>query len=346
LFATGLATTGVTSPAAFAASLRRLIEPEDPADGETAVLVPVDDHATVAAQLPDCNLEIICYDGDFTDAADEIAVGDDFFLQSQTYAVTPFMSVIGPTLVRIEGAEDFEAFLTDADVAYGSGEFAEHTTHPLIQLADLPALRRSTRTPDPARRIFVAPDGALSTSPSGAALATFGEPLSTLLSSWQRRQPADPADADPVPLSRVLPESTRVTALRDRPWLARYFTVLDALRHAHQLGHTDLAVSGFGDSVDDAVSRSVASPDLPVLLTGDGQNLVHEPLCGKTFAVSADTAKLVEVLLVAGEEQQAVDLAGSALRVAEPQIRRGLHAVAARFPALALAGITGTETLR
>jgi len=352
LSAAGLRTAGVTGPAAFAAAIRRLTDYPAGATNEVAVLVPVDDREPIAAQLLDSRVEIVGYDGDFTDAADEIAVGDDFFLQCQSYAVTPFMSVIGPTLVRIDGIEDFEAFLTDADVAHESGEFAEHTRHPLIQLADLPALRGpaqrgsgqegSAQSSDPARRIFVAADGALSTSPSGAVLGSFGDPLETVLSSWQQLQPADPAAADPVPLHRALPEPVRLTALRDRPWLPRYLTVLDALRHANQLGHPDTAVAGFGESADVAFSRSVADPALPVLLAGDDVNLVHDPLSGKTFAVSADTARLVGVLSVAGEEEQAVALAQSALQVAEPQVRHGLRAVVARFPALAPAGTAWT----
>ena len=79
---------------------------------------------------------VVGYQGSAAEPGEELSIGDDFFLQIQDYATSEYMSLLGPTLIRICGPQDFAAFLADADRARDTGSFAEFATNPAVQFAD------------------------------------------------------------------------------------------------------------------------------------------------------------------------------------------------------------------
>ncbi|MFC5827809.1 daptide biosynthesis RiPP recognition protein [Nonomuraea insulae] len=92
---------------------------------------------------------VVPYEGSASEPGAEMSLSETFFLQMQDYATSEYMSVIGPTAIRIFGEEDFELYLSDADRAAAEGHFAEFLTHPTVRLADVPALGAA---PEPAGR--------------------------------------------------------------------------------------------------------------------------------------------------------------------------------------------------
>lgn len=281
----------------------------------TVLFLPATGAVLSAAEGP----AVLGYEGSFSDTGDDICVDGDFYLQTQTYAVSEFMSVVGPTLVRITGDDDFAAFLADADRAWESGEFAGYLTHPAVHLADLPGLGHGASGDGPALRLYVFADGAVSTSPTGLPFGELGDSLATLEREWLRLS-ADCAVPCGVCLGAALPDDRRSAALADRRWAARYLTALDALRDACARGLEAPRVSGFGGRLvaglgDRGLDADVADGTAPVLLWTDQAAQLYVPTQSRSFALGADAAALVEILLAAGHVEPAVECAQDLLRL-------------------------------
>ncbi|TYB57202.1 hypothetical protein FXF51_40970 [Nonomuraea sp. PA05] len=83
---------------------------------------------------------VVPYEGSLSEPGAEMSLSESFFLQTQDYATSEYMSVIGPTAIRVFGEDDFELYLSDADRAVAEGHFAEFLIHPTVRLADAPGL--------------------------------------------------------------------------------------------------------------------------------------------------------------------------------------------------------------
>lgn len=274
--------------------------------------------------------DVVGYKGSFRDWDGEVSVGDDFFLQTQRYAVTPFLSVVGPTLVRITDVDDFDAFLHDADTAWNTGVFAEHAMHPLLQWADVPALGSGADSDGPALRLFISSAGEVSTSPCGRRIGWLGDDVDGLVSTWGAVNSASDAPCS-VCLARAVPEPVRADALARRPWLARYLEVLDALREGKARGWGATTVGGFGDQFGHG-SGAV------VLLHHDGVTHLHDPATGRTFKVGADASVVAEALLSTGSKSAAVLEVARRLHIDQTSAREALEAVVARIGGVAREG--------
>ena len=55
----------------------------------------------------DAGENVVGYGGSFRECNTEASLGDDFYLQVQNYSISQYVSVIGPTLVRIADETDF-----------------------------------------------------------------------------------------------------------------------------------------------------------------------------------------------------------------------------------------------
>lgn len=252
---------------------------------------------------------IVAYEGSLREAGAEMSLSEAFFLQTQDYGTSEYMSVIGPTAIRVFGEEDFELYLADADRAAAEGVFAEFLTHPTVRIADLPALGAGPGLDGPRLRLHARPDGELSTSPTGLPLGKVGDDLSLLSAAWTR---INAAGAHPcaVCLGEAVPEETRAAALAARPWLGRYLTVLAGIRDLRLRGASDVRASGFGGRLSPALEAVTApadltDPDLPVLLWTDDAAYVHQPWPSRTFEVEHRAGRLAEALLVCGSIEAA-----------------------------------------
>ncbi|MFD7028532.1 daptide biosynthesis RiPP recognition protein [Streptomyces sp. NPDC059917] len=276
---------------------------------DSVVFVPGHTEGTDAPDGP----VVTGYEGSLSEPGAECSLGTDFYLQIQNYGISAYMSVVGPTLIRVADDMDLDAYLADADEARRSGVFPDFLTNPVIQLADLPALGAGTAGDGPRRRLYVDQGGALSTAPGGARLGVLGEDrLDRVEARWL------------LPDGSGAPEQ-----VAERPWLGRYLAAIGAVRDLRARGVVDVRVSGFGGRLGAAATAAAAATGpadtadalLPLLLWSGEHAFVHDPASGRTFGLDPAAAALAEVLLVSGSVA-----AGSA-----HADRTGLERVAAYF---------------
>lgn len=270
---------------------------------------------------------IVRYGGNAGLEGTEIALGYDFYLQVLRYAVSQYMSVVGPTLVRIADDGDLAVFLQDADRARVDGEFPPFLTNPLVHLADIPALGAPWRHSGPSQRLHVTAEGWCSTSPAGLRLGTVGATQVDLLGRWNDVNAAAELPCA-VSLGGVVTAVTRVQALRERPWLPQYLNALHLLREATARGISGLQVSGFGrrltgdELLDDRLSAAADRSTLVIAWSGE-RALIHDPRTRRTLEAARQAAELVEVLLaLGGVGRAAMHRPREALQYVEAQLAR------------------------
>ncbi|MGI5197048.1 daptide biosynthesis RiPP recognition protein [Streptomyces sp. CA-288835] len=287
----------------------------------TVVLVPGDEPSAEPVRHEASGAEVITWQGSLGEPGAEAGLHPDFYLQVQAYSITPYLSVLGPTLVRVAEEADFQAYLDDAEQALNEGEFSEFLTHPAVQLGDLSALGGGPEGDGPGLRLYVAADGTVRVSPAGAPLGSVGTPRDELHRAWQ-----ESADA-----LGALPDGTsRTRRLADRPWIGRYLAAVGAAREAVTRGVNQPRVSGFGGRMVSALNHVAdlrdRSATAPLLLWNDERALIHHPVDRRTVALSTDAARAAEALLVTGSAQEAA-------RYADPGT---VDAVAAYFAGIEL----------
>ncbi|MFJ3880529.1 daptide biosynthesis RiPP recognition protein [Streptomyces sp. NPDC090077] len=268
---------------------------------------------TPDAGIPDGPV-VAGYEGSLSEPGLECSLGTDFYLQIQNYGVSAYMSVVGPTLIRVADDMDLDAYLADADQARQAGTFPDFLTNPVIQLADLPALGAGPAGDGPRCRLYADQDGFLSTAPGGARLGVLGEDTLEQLDTRWLLGSAAAADGGPA---------------ADRPWLGRYLAAVGAVRDLRSRGvAAEVRVSGFGGRLN-AAAASVPADEaadttdalLPLLLWAGEDAFVHDPASGRTFGLDPVAAGLAEVLLVTGSAEAGAGYAD----------RAGLEQVAAYF---------------
>lgn len=296
----------------------------DMVDAGTTVLVPGHD-GSVDGPL------IVGYEGSLSEPGAEFSHDFNFYLQIQAYGLSEYMSVVGPTVVRVADNVDFETYLRDADGARYDGMFADFLTNPVVQLADLPALGAGLAGDGPSLRLYVGPSGEVSTSPGGQRLGTVGDSLKDVTAEWARIN-AVSSHPCAVCLGGGLPASVREPALAERPWLGRYLAALHGIRDLRSRGLTVTGVSGFGKRLVPALSevpdpRDVADPSLPLLLWTDDSVYAHSPGDERSFQLAGMAPELTEMLLVYGSVEAAAHIAdGDKLeRVCELFNRAGIE---------------------
>ncbi|MGK5629178.1 daptide biosynthesis RiPP recognition protein [Streptomyces sp. URMC 123] len=275
--------------------------PSVPADVVATVVAADRDHALALADSPltgpgtvilapggdDPDRNLTGYEGSFTEPGGDVAIGTDgdVYIATQDYATGAFMSVIGPTIVRITHEDDTSLFLKDADEALARGRFPEFLVSPSVILADLPRLHSHYRhTGGPTTRLYVQPDGSLCLSP-------FLPPIGRLGAGLAELEEADDAEG----------------GLTVR-WIGRYLAAVDALRYFALRGFTGLTVSGFGHRLTEHAplgedAADLSRPDLPLVLWNEQQAYVTD---GKRiFAVGRGAAAVTEAVLTLGKSEAA-----------------------------------------
>lgn len=288
----------------------------------TTLFVPGEDAVPAGGPV------VVGYGGSLGEPGAELSLNDEFYLQTQAYGVSEYISVLGPTVVRIAEFGDFPAYLADADRARAEGVFADFLTYPVIQLADLSALGAGPLQDGPRTRLYVAADGGVSTAPGGRRIGEPGDGLDRLEAAWA----AINAESDQpcaVCLGAVVDEAERSCALASRPWLGRYLAAVAGIRDLRARGCFDVRVSGFGDRLLPALAEVLSPADatsaaLPLLLwTRDAAYVTGE----RTFKLDLDAGKLAEALLVTGSVDAAAEHATSSLGLTEEAAREALHLV-------------------
>lgn len=266
----------------------------------------VDDDSVILSPDEHPDPRVVRYRGSLTVPGDEGSINDELFLQTQEYRSCPYVSVLGPTFVRITHPTDLDVFLRDADAARATGQIADYLLEPALRVADGCALGESAGGAGPRSRLVVRGGGEVSTSPTGTALGAVGDGLAELV---RRHDEINDAATQPcaVSLGAVVDDQVRTQALDSRPWLGRYLAGVDAIKALRARGGTGLHLSGFGHRLSSAVegidARDETSPLL--LLWSDDAAYVVEPATRRTVRIALRTGALVEAILVAGSVEAA-----------------------------------------
>jgi hypothetical protein len=276
-------------------------------DADSTVFVGGRDDAGPLSREPG-HPRVIGYQGSAGEPGEELSIGDDFFLQIQDYATSEYMSLLGPTLIRICGSEDFAAFLADADRARSTGGFAEFSTNPAVQFADQNAYGAAAvdgpEAGGPTLRLWVDGAGSVSTSVNGTVLGTIGDPFDTIARRW-REINAGSSFPSAVCLGAGIGEDERSAALADRPWLPDYLLALDAIKDLHARGQRDVRVSGFGGRRSTELAASDGHSAAQVLLWTEDANYLVDSRIGRTFRIDEPAARAVDAVLALGSVEAA-----------------------------------------
>lgn len=248
---------------------------------------------------------VMGYDGSLTDPGGDVQIGPQFFLQTQDYGTSEYLSLIGATLIRVVDEQDFAAYLSDADNAYTEGVFVDFVSHPMVRLCDVGALGATTPADGPRLRLWVDEGDVVHTSVAGAPLGSLTDGLPALEQQWKEFNAAS-AGPCAVSLATAVPEATRVEALARRPWLGHYLDAVAAIRSLRIRQNGDLGrlkVSGFGHRVDpdlQGVTGADVAAGAPVLLWEGEVGYLYAPDTERLFQLSIPVARHVERLLVHG----------------------------------------------
>ena len=262
------------------------------------------------------HMSVLRYQGDPSEPAGELSVGEDVFVQTQDYATAEYMSVIGPTLLRMLVPEDFPALVSDLDRAAADGAFPEYLLHPASQLGDRSALGGSAASDGPRVRLHLRPDETWSVGPLGAAIGTLGDDFSAIEDAWRRGETQGGAGS--LPLGRVVPEATRSAALGTRPWFGHALSAVIAQQDLRARGIRDVSVSGFGGRLNPALDDGPVVTDspwemphasTPILCWTDETAYFHLPDSGRTFRISRDAAMAFEAIFATGGAAEAARFA-------------------------------------
>ncbi len=239
-----------------------------------------------SAQRVSTSASVFGYRGGLSCPGDRFDLGGDRILEVEAYAVSRFLLVGGPTLIRVTGSEDLDVLAADADRARDTGLFPIVQTSPATQLADLPAFGYPSgkAAAGPTTRLYVRSDGAISVSPSGARLAHIEDPKlsrSTLAHTWEELGGGNPSC--PLTLSESIDEAKRQAVLAASPWLPRFLAAVAAVRALRARGIVTNTVSGFGSRLSPQVppEDGTAPSDRPVILWGASGTFVVDPLSAR-----------------------------------------------------------------
>lgn len=246
----------------------------------------------------DLRMGVGSFRGSFTSASSLIQLSDGLELRSRPYGAAEFLCLDSPTILWIENSDDLSAYLRDADIAWSTGRFAEHLTHPNAIVANLAAVGGAADLAGPASRLFVFPDGGISTSPTGRQLGWHDSGLADIDDRWRSANAAS-RHPDAICLDRVVADRDRTDALAERPWIGRYVVVAGVLRGIRARARQPSAVSGFGNRFAAGLPPPEQPDPLndPVLVRLGSVVIAVDPLDGSWTQLSKQASGALEALL-------------------------------------------------
>lgn len=262
------------------------------------------------------------YDGSIAGPGTEFIISEDFFLQVQSYAISEYVSVVGPTLVRLADPEDLDILHTDVQTALETGSFPEFLTNPIVQLADLPALGLLAAGAGPDARLWVAADGSIAVSPSGTVLGCVGSNRTSIRTAWETQLAPG---ADVGALGSTIQRDDLLGLLDRTPTLGRFLAAVDGVRNLRARRLPLPRVSGFGTTLLpglDPTAGSLLSADLPFLMSSAERHFLVQPGAHRVFEISPTAAVAFEAVIHLGEGAEEVvgaDAAASAVRALSAQ---------------------------
>lgn len=163
-FLTGAPTS---RPVVWVAAGRRPAPDDLPED---ALVIAAEELETAPGQ------ELLLREGELDADCEQIVVDDALEISVMDYVLASYLPCTGPTLLRLAGDADWDAFLEDADDAVATGYVPDHLLSPLVLLEDAWPLASGDL---PAGRCTLTADGAspcLPGAPSPLGRDTGGRP--------------------------------------------------------------------------------------------------------------------------------------------------------------------------
>lgn len=265
-----------------------------------AVALLAEQHSAAAQQLDlpikaqmsvgDTNADLI---GDVVDAAGEVELNDELWVQMCGYAVAPYLSVVGPTLLTVSSEEDLQALERDITGAVHGGSFPSYLTHPQIFVTDLAALGADTA----GAGLWVDDEGTIRHGVRGPVLGRTDDPREEVADAFAMSLKARAS------LNGAL-NAQRMEAFRESFGKVEWFwNAVAAQRELRARGHEGVEV--FGPSALAALYVDMtgaggdkASPDsalpMEMILARAGDNwYVMRPQAAKTVKISHEAAQLL-----------------------------------------------------
>ncbi|MFF3110445.1 daptide biosynthesis RiPP recognition protein [Kitasatospora sp. NPDC057904] len=256
--------------------------------------------------------------GGLAHPGDELSVADEVYVQTFDYCSLPYLSIAGPTVVRITGEADHAAFLADADRAAHGGVWAAALGHSSVHPADIGALAAPARRPGTGR-LYVTTDGTVRTGIGGSDLARVEDGAEAVAMALAAH------GGDPT-LDGVLERSVLLAGAASRPWLGRYLRALDVRRRLAGRFGGEPTVSGFGVRLTPGLPTApVEAVDAPLITEHDGTCYAGPADGSRLFRLGRDSARLLEVFAVLDEAEQAAAEAARLFQVT-PSRAAELHA--------------------
>jgi hypothetical protein len=238
------------------------------------------------------------YRGTLDEPGDEIEIEGAFWVQTTDFASLRYLSVSGPTVVRLTGAEDVAALGAEVAQAVATGTVCEPVLHPGVEVGDRCALAGAVPCTGhglPAR-LYVGADGTVRSAPRGLGFGRVGDPAAGLADA--ARQLARDAD--------VCLEPAVAGALHraDRAALAGYLAAVDALRILSARIRVPWRVSGLGFRyAAEAMGDAPVPPrgDL-LLLAAPDEQVLFDTRVRRAFKINPGMAEVLDVLLHTPDE--------------------------------------------
>lgn len=237
--------------------------------------------------------------GTVSEVGGELRLGDDFFLQSVDYASLRYMTVIGPTVVRLTGPDDVADLFADIALAHTTGSLPPVLCNPLIEFGDhcafgFPCSGRHLV------RLHLDQTGEIRTSPFGVPLGSVTDDVQTL------RERARLLETDPCVPADVAAE----LAVRELAPARLFLAALEALRTLALSAEEDWRttpewrVSGIGFQLAEDGGPMPEGSGLLVLVSGE-HHVLFETATRRTFRTTRFVALVVELLLSERDERAA-----------------------------------------
>lgn len=285
---------------------------------------------------------IVGYEGDFRATGDEMTLDGRDTFELRDYITAPFISIVGPTVIRLGSAKGVAAFLSDADTARDTGVFVDQLLSSAVMLSSRASFVGRDPAGDSLSRVHVTAGGEYRDGPDGMLLGRIGDERADIEAR------AMTAAGRGRAFARIVDRRVLEADLDDRPWLARYVAALDLLRHWDGVP-TRPVISGFGGHLVRALDErrafpGIVSADAPYLLTGDGEEyILVDRASGGRFRLGVDAARAAECLIATGAEAAATVLLAAELGRQTRDVAETVRTIRAMFAAegLDLAAASG-----
>ena len=273
---------------------------------------------------------IVSVKGTFDEPGEEVLVDGTLSLEIQDYLAVPFINLVGATIVRLAGQDDWEAFFADAEEARRSGHFVRQLTEVNAVLAERGFLAGYGSVDRSLTRMHITADGAVLNGPYGTVIGRVGDALHDL------RLKAVPLAPESV-IASVCDASVVRAGLNLRPWIPRYLAALDAWKFVLREQRAETRLVGFGLSLYGAGEcHSLPLPGAPFILERHGEFRLLDTGTGRIFRVGADVAILVEAFSNLRDIEAAAGVTAPILGVSPAEAEVSARTVVAQFDQLGI----------